>query len=87
MLYDSQIKKVLKILQQENQNTLDIEQVKTTDLLLTPENFFKKMITISLISGYDFQHGVFNPSANKGKGGNISSFVKIVQGGPNQIVP
>lgn len=87
MLYDSKIKKSLKILQQENQNTIDQQKIDAPQPILTPENLTKPLITINLIVGYDFQHGVFDPSANNGQGGYINKIVNIIQGGPNQIVP
>ena len=87
MLYDSQIKKNLKILEQENQNTIDQKSISIPVPILTPENLTKPLVTINLIVGYDFQHGTFDPSANNNKGGYINPIVNIIQGGPNQIVP
>ena len=87
MLYDSQIKKNLKILEQENQNTIDQKSISIPVPILTPENLTKPLLTINLIVGYDFQHGIFDPASNNGEGGYINKIVNIIQGGPNQIIP
>ena len=75
------------ILEQGNQNTINTTNIDKVDNILTPENFNKQVITLNLIVGYDFQHGVFDPSANKGKGGYFNPIINIIAGGPNQIVP
>lgn len=85
MLYDSQIKKILKINTQENQNTIDTQDINKTNLILNPENFVKDTVVLPLIVGYDFRHGVFDPHANNGKGGYINSIVLITTGGPNEV--
>lgn len=85
MNYDSQIKKLLKILERENQNTNDIASINQDNLTLSPDSFNKKTVIFNLFVGYDFQHGIFDPSANNKQGGYINPKVKILRGGPNQI--
>lgn len=73
MNYDDNKRKMRDSLQRENQNTDDAQNLEKIDLILHPENFKKKIVTINLIKGYDFQHGV---------GGTFHSSVRITIGGP-----
>ena len=57
MLYDGQIKKVLKIIETENQNTTDSNNLPKINKTLIPENFNKQLVTINLIKGYEMRAG------------------------------
>lgn len=74
MNFDENKRKVRESIEREIKNTEDAVDLQKIDLLLRPENFTKKVVTINLIKGYDFQHGL---------GGTFHPSVHITIGGPN----
>jgi hypothetical protein len=80
MLYDSQTKKVLKIIETENQTTLNITKLKKISYLLRPENFRKEVSIVNVISGFNIQSGTTKPD------GFVNPLVTILSGIP-QLLP
>jgi hypothetical protein len=76
MKYETQIKKILQITENENQNTLDIDALSKVDWLPKPENFVKQTAVISLCTGFNPQTGTTTPD------GEVSPQVTIVAGVP-----
>jgi hypothetical protein len=76
MNYDSQIKKILQILQGENANTLNANSIDKIDLIQAPEHYVKNIVTINLMTGYEMLSGSFYP------GGSINSIVNMTSSEP-----
>lgn len=59
MNYDSQIKKILRIFQAENKNTIDSNNLQKIDLLEDQNNFIRNTVTIPLVTGYELLSNTF----------------------------
>jgi len=83
MSYDSEIKRVLKVTQGENDNTNDVKNLGDTDRILSPESFTKNLLTVNLLVGYICPAGTipagFSPT------GSADKTVLWIQGGPNNV--
>ena len=80
MQYESQVKKLLLILERERQNALDSDSLQKITHVPRPENFRKQVGVITLTTGFNIQTGTTKPD------GYINPLVKVVQGIP-QISP
>lgn len=73
MEFDSTNHKIEKTFDREDKNAQDIKELKRVDLFGRPGNTKKRIVTLPLITNYDFQNG---------KGGTFSPFIEILSGGP-----
>lgn len=69
MNYDSSIKKVLKVLETQNQNTIKTDNLNKFDIRLLPDNFIKNVTVIPLVVNYNIQQAL---------GGTFDSKVTII---------
>lgn len=72
MEFDSTKHKIEKSFELEDQNRANIKSLKRVDLFGRPQNTLKKIITLPLITGYDFQNG---------SGGTFSDFFEVIATG------
>lgn len=80
MKYESQVRKILKTIQTENQNHSDANELIKYDLLARSDNFSKQVGKISLVKGFDMTTGTTTPD------GFVNPMVTVTRGIP-QIPP
>lgn len=82
MQYESQIKRLLKIFETENQNYLDtFQKLQLINLVLRPEQTRKVVGVINLTVGYNVQTGTTTPD------GKVNPLVTITMGAPQVPIP
>jgi len=81
MQYESQIKRFLKIIESENQSTLDIQKLPSTSFVPRAEMFRKVVGVINLCKAFNPQTGTTNP------GGFVNPLVTVMAGIPTLSSP
>jgi hypothetical protein len=81
MQYETQIKKILKIIEAENQNTHDIEKIPSTSFVPRAEMFRKKVGVIRLCKAFNPETGTTNPD------GFVNPLVTVMAGIPTLTPP
>jgi hypothetical protein len=81
MSYESQIKRVLKLIEGENQNSADVLKLPSTTFVPRPDMFRKLVGVISLCKAFNPETGTANP------GGFINPLVTVMAGIPTLSSP
>lgn len=81
MNYESQIKRILKIIEAENQNSADIAKIPSTTFIPRAEMFRKQVGVISLCKAFNVVTGTTNP------GGFVNPLVTVMAGIPTLASP